>query len=243
VSPSRLCDLHCHYVPGVDDGVRTTEDGLLLCQALHKLGYETVVATPHIRMGMFENDKAGLCATFEAFVAAVSGESDMPNTGLAAEHFCDETFFERLERGDALPYPGGHAALVEFPPESLPLRIEDRFFRMMVRGVRPVIAHPERYMPIWRNSEPLEKLVDLGALSLLDLMSLMGKYGRRPQRAAEELLELGVYYAACSDSHKAEDVELVGRGIERLVALVGDAEAQLLLSEHPRSILDGTVPD
>jgi protein-tyrosine phosphatase len=71
----------------------------------------------------------------------------------------------------------------------------------------------------------------------------MGKYGRRPQRAAEELLELGVYYAACSDSHKAEDVELVGRGIERLVALVGDAEAQLLLSEHPRSILDGTVPD
>jgi protein-tyrosine phosphatase len=227
----------------VDDGVRTTEDGLLLCQALHKLGYETVVATPHIRMGMFENDKAGLCATFEAFVAAVSGESDMPNTGLAAEHFCDETFFERLERGDALPYPGGHAALVEFPPESRPLRIEDRFFRMMVRGVRPVIAHPERYMPIWRNSEPLEKLVDLGALSLLDLMSLMGKYGRRPQRAAEELLELGVYYAACSDSHKAEDVELVGRGIERLVALVGDAEAQLLLSEHPRSILDGTVPD
>jgi protein-tyrosine phosphatase len=167
----------------------------------------------------------------------------MPNTGLAAEHFCDETFFERLERGDALPYPGGHAALVEFPPESLPLRIEDRFFRMMVRGVRPVIAHPERYMPIWRNSEPLEKLVDLGALSLLDLMSLMGKYGRRPQRAAEELLELGIYYAACSDSHKAEDVELVGRGIERLVALVGDAEAQLLLSEHPRSILDGTVPD
>jgi protein-tyrosine phosphatase len=243
MSLSRLCDLHCHYVPGVDDGVRSTEQGLALCQALHGLGYETVVATPHIRMGMFENDKAGLCASYAAFVAAVSGEPNLPATGLAAEHFCDETFFELLEAGNALPYPGGHAALVEFPPENIPLRIGDRFFRMLVRGVRPVIAHPERYMPIWKSSEPLETLVEHGALALLDLMSLMGKYGRRAQRSAEELLELGLYYAACSDSHKPEDVETVGRGIERLVSLLGEADAQLLLSDHPRSILDGTVPD
>jgi protein-tyrosine phosphatase len=240
---SRLCDLHCHYVPAVDDGVRTLEEGRALCQALHALGYETVVATPHIRMGMFENNKLDLQAAFDAFVAAVGGEANMPKTGLAAEHFCDETFFDLLDAGNALPYPGGHAALVEFSPDSIPLRIEERFFRMLVRGLRPVIAHPERYAPIWKSSEPLEKLVDRGALALLDLMSLTGKYGRRPQRAAEELIESELYYAACSDSHKPEDVEIVARGIERLVVLVGEDEAQLLLSEHPASILDGTVQD
>ncbi|HEX4354591.1 MAG TPA: CpsB/CapC family capsule biosynthesis tyrosine phosphatase [Polyangiales bacterium] len=243
MSLSGLCDLHCHYVPGVDDGVHTIEEGQKLCQALRAIGYATVVATPHIRMGMFENNKAALLATFEQFVAAVSGDDAMPETGLAAEHFCDETFFELLDQGNALPYPGGHAALVEFPPETIPLKIEDRFFRMQVRGLRPVIAHPERYMPIWKSADPLEKLVDHGALALLDLMSLTGKYGRRPQRAAEDLLEIGLYYAACSDSHKPQDVELVARGIERLVGLIGEGEAELLLAEHPRSILDGTVQD
>jgi protein-tyrosine phosphatase len=240
---SGLCDLHCHYVPAVDDGVRTIEEGMQLCQALHALGYQTVVATPHIRMGMFENNKLDLRAAFDAFLVAVSGMPNMPHTGLAAEHFCDETFFDLLEAGNALPYPGGHAALVEFSPDSIPLRIEDRFFRMMVRGLRPVIAHPERYAPVWKSVDPIEKLIERGALALLDLMSLTGKYGRRPQRAAEELLESELYYAACSDSHKPEDVEIVSRGIERLITLVGEPEAQLLLSEHPRSILDGTVQD
>jgi len=243
MSLSELCDLHCHYVPGVDDGVRSLDEGRQLCLGLQSLGYATVVATPHIRAGMFDNDKAALSEAYAAFVAAVGSESGMPATGLAAEHFCDDMFFELLERGQALPYPGGHAALVEFPPERLPLRIAEQFFRMQVRGVRPVIAHPERYAPIWKSSEPLENLVDGGALALLDLMALSGKYGRRPLRAAEQLLEAGLYYAACSDSHKPDDVELVARSIERLVELVGEDGAQLLLAEHPRRILDGTVQD
>jgi protein-tyrosine phosphatase len=243
MSLSGLCDLHCHYVPCVDDGVRSTDEGRLLCLGLRSLGYETVVATPHIRAGMFENNKADLTAAFAAFIADVGSEAGMPKTGLAAEHFCDDVFFELLEQGNALPYPGGHAALVEFPPERVPLRVAEQFFRMLVRGVRPVIAHPERYAPVWKSSEVLETLVERGALALLDVMALAGKYGRRSMRTAEQLLELGLYYAACSDSHKPDDVEIVERGIERLVSLVGEHDAQALLADNPRRILDGTVQD
>jgi protein-tyrosine phosphatase len=240
---SGLCDLHCHYLPCIDDGVRSTEEGRDLCKGLSQLGYETVVATPHIRAGMFENNKTDLSELYACFVAAVSSEPGMPKTGLAAEHFCDDVFFELLEQGNALPYPGGHAVLVEFPPERLPLRVAEQFFRMQVRGIRPVIAHPERYAPIWKDPEPLEALVERGALALLDVMALSGKYGRRATRTAEQLLELGLYYAACTDSHKTDDLELVERSLERLVSLLGQADAQLLLSERPRSILDGTVQD
>ena len=240
---SGLCDLHCHYLPCVDDGVRSTEDGLRLCVGLAQLGYDIVVATPHIRAAMFENNKADLSEIFACFVAAAAREPEMPETGLAAEHFCDDVFFELLEQGNALPYPGGHAVLIEFPPERLPVRLAEQFFRMQVRGIRPVIAHPERYAPIWKELEPLEALVDHGALALLDVMSLSGKYGRKPMRAAEELLEAGLYYAACTDSHKPEDLETVERSIERLSALVGAQEAQALLGERPRSILAGDIED
>jgi protein-tyrosine phosphatase len=243
MSLSGLCDLHCHYVPAVDDGVKSAREGRELCAGLRSLGFSTVIATPHIRPGMFDNRRPQLMAAYDAFVAESADDASLPETGLAAEHFCDDTFFELLERGDALPYPGGHAALIEFSTERLPLGLASQLFRMQVRGVRPVIAHPERYKPIWRSSQELQDLIDRGGLALLDLMALVGKYGRQPRKAAEQLLDAGLYYAACSDSHKPGDLEQVAEGLARLVELVGEAEAQRLLSEHPRAILSGEVQD
>ena len=240
---SARCDLHCHYLPGVDDGVGSLQDGVALCRGLKQLGYSTVVATPHIRPGMFDNHKPQLEAAFAALHAATRSEPGLPELALAAEHFCDDTFVGLLERGAALPYPGGHAALVEFATERLPLRIADQFFRMQVRGVRPVIAHPERYTPVWKDEEVLRALVERGAVALLDLMALVGRYGRRPQRCAELLLEQDLYFAACSDSHKPDDLPSVERGIARLTELVGGEHAERMLAERPRQILAGTVPD
>jgi protein-tyrosine phosphatase len=243
VSELARCDLHCHYLPGVDDGVRTLQDGVALCRGLKQLGYRKVVATPHIRPGMFDNHKPQLEAAFAQLCAATRDEPELPELGLAAEHFCDDTFFGLLERGAALPYPGGHAALIEFATDRLPLRISEQFFRMQVRGVRPVIAHPERYTPVWKDDEVLRALVERGALALLDVMALIGKYGRRPQRCAEDLLDQDLYFAACSDSHKPEDLPGVERGIARLIELVGPEHAELLLADHPQQILEGTVQD
>src|SRR5262249_36325771 len=156
---------------------RDVSEGIALCQALARIGYETVVATPHIRTGMFNNRKAGLVDAFAAFQQAAVGQPGMPNLGLGAEHYCDEVFFDLFARGETIPYPGGHAALIEMPPERLPLNLEAHFFRLSVRGVKPVIAHPERYTPLFKSSEGIETLVDHGALALLDVMSLIGKYG------------------------------------------------------------------
>jgi protein-tyrosine phosphatase len=196
-----------------------------------------------MRTGMFDNDKPQLTAAFESFVAATSGEPGLPELGLASEHFFDDTFMARLGRDETLPYPGGHAALVEFPTERFPLGLDECLFRMRVRGLRPVIAHPERYAPLWQSDQPLEHWVERGALALLDTMSLLGKYGRKAKATAERMLEAGLYYAACSDCHKPADVETLEEAIERLVRLCGAERAHALLAEHPRQILAGTVAD
>jgi protein-tyrosine phosphatase len=143
--------------------------------------------------------------------------------------------------GQALPYPGGHGALVEFPERAIPMGVAHRFFELMVKGIRPVIAHPERYHPFFRKTDDMDPLLDVGALPLLDLMSLVGKYGRRPRKAAERMVKEGVYYAACSDAHRPSDVEMVEEAIDRLKKLVGDEETQELLADNPRRILEGRV--
>lgn len=236
-------DLHSHYLPAIDDGVRTAADGLALLAGLRRIGYDLVVATPHIRTAMFENRPAGLRAAYDGLLASpefAAAAGQLPQTGLAAEHWCDDVFWDLFTAGEAMRYPGGFAALIEFPPELIP-RVEERFFAMQRKGVTPVLAHPERYSPLYQKSDGIERMLDMGVLPLLDLMSLTGKYGSAPKRAAERMLDEGVYFAACSDAHKPQDVDVVADAIARLERLVGKEEAQELLAEGPRSILEGTI--
>lgn len=234
-------DLHCHFVPAIDDGVRTADEGVELLRGLASIGFERVVATPHMRPGMFDNDRATIEAAFAPMRDRVATEAGMPAVDCASEHWFDDLVFQRLTSGAGLPYPGGSAALIEVNPEIFPVRMAHAFFELRRKRIRPVLAHPERYSPVWDDPSVLEPLLDGGTVLLLDVAALAGKYGRRPERAAKQMLDDGYYYAACSDAHRPADVEAVATGIERLKAQVGVEDALYLLDEGPRNILSGKV--
>jgi protein-tyrosine phosphatase len=241
-------DLHCHWVAAIDDGARTTDESLQMLRGLHQAGFDTVMATPHMRPGMFDNDRAALERAFASMAPVLTDAGALPAVHLASEHFFDDVVFGRLLRGEAVPYPrldGPTASgerrpvLIEFGPTAFPLRVQHRLFDLRRAGLTVVLAHPERYEPVWRDDACLDPLLDAGANLLLDVCSLVGKYGKAPQRAAEKLLEEDAYEAACSDAHKPRDVDAVVRAIERLEALVGVPEARRLLADGPRAILQG----
>ncbi len=237
-------DLHSHWVAAIDDGARDVEGSLALLRGLGEVGFDTVVATPHMRPGMFDNTAADLRVAYERTVAALAGAPGLPERHLSSEHFFDDIVFQRFLQpggGEVLPYPGGHAALVEFPTHVFPTRIAHRFFDLMRRQMRPVIAHPERYEPVWADAGVLDPLLDGGAVLLLDVAALAGKYGRAPKKAAEQLLEAGYYQAACSDAHGVKDVKAVAEGIKKLFDQAGKEEGSFLLIDGPREILEGTV--
>jgi len=233
-------DLHCHWIAAIDDGAPTPDEGTQMLRDLHAVGFSTVVATPHMRPGMFDNDAAALARAFQAMGPSLEqarAAGPLPEVHLGSEHFLDDIVFQRLTRGEALPYPGGGAVLIEFPRDAFPARVAHRFVDLHRCGLTPVLAHPERYMPVWDDDGCLDPLMDAGALMLLDICALVGKYGRRAQAAAEKLLEEEAYEAACSDSHRAKDVEITARAIQRLQALAGQDEARRLLAEAPQRIL------
>ncbi|HEY3593778.1 MAG TPA: CpsB/CapC family capsule biosynthesis tyrosine phosphatase [Polyangiaceae bacterium] len=239
---SGFVDLHCHWVAAIDDGAPANDEGLAMLKALRSIGFDYVMATPHMRPGMFDNDKPALQAAFDA-MQSVLVDPGLPRVGLSSEHFFDDVVFGRIMSGNALPYPGGHAVLIEFPNDAFPARFTHRAFDMRLRKLRPVLAHPERYRPVWKDITVLEPLLDAGVVLLLDVAALVGKYGRATKNAALALLEAGYYDAACSDAHRARDVEEVAKGIEKLKELEGDTEAQYLLRDGPLALLDGTMED
>lgn len=236
---SGFIDLHLHYVPGVDDGARNVEEGIALCAALKEVGFAKLVTTPHIRSGMFDNRADGLREAFHAFAAQAQAHAGLPELALAAEHHCDALLLELLQAGELLPYPGGRSILIEFGYDSLPAAVERVAFKIALKGMRPIIAHPERCAPLFRKSDAIEQLLDQDVGLQLDVMALTGKYGRAPRGAAERMLEEGIYTIAASDAHRPDDALEVAKGIERLFKLVGDDEARLLLADNPRSLLEG----
>jgi protein-tyrosine phosphatase len=235
-------DLHCHWVAGIDDGARTPDEGVEMLRALHRAGFDTVVATPHMRPGMFDNAREDLERAYRAMAPHLESAGGVPQVELSSEHYFDDVVFERLMSGQALPYPGGHAVLVEFYGLEFPRTAEKRLFELRCQGILPVIAHPERYRYVWQATGVLERLVDSGAATLLDAASFVGKYGRETQRAAEALLERGLYHAACTDSHRPEDVLDAARGMERIAELYGTEEVDALFRDGPREILAGRQP-
>jgi protein-tyrosine phosphatase len=191
-----------------------------------------------MRPGMFDNDRAQLTAAFDAMKPHLEKSKDsLPEIGLASEHYFDDVVFRRLMSGQALPYPGGKAALIELPTQTFPARVHERLLDVRRAGLTVVLAHPERYRPVWEDVSVLEPLIDVGVKLQLDICALVGKYGKKAQETAEMLIEEEAYEIGSSDAHKPADIEIVAKAITRLAELVGDEEKLRLLSTAPRALL------
>jgi protein-tyrosine phosphatase len=238
---SGYIDLHCHWVIGIDDGVKTVRDSRDLLEGLAQIGFSKVMATPHMRPGMFENAKVDLVQAFEATEKALGDPKGLPLRGLSSEHYFDDVVFGRIMRGEGLPYPGARAILVEFYPRAIPIQLSARFFDLRRKRLRPVVAHPERYEWVWDDPKVLDTLIDAGGVMLLDVAALVGKYGRTVRTCAEKLLDEGYYDAACSDAHAPRDVDEVAAGIEKMKQAIGPEDARAMLVDGPRDILEGRL--
>jgi protein-tyrosine phosphatase len=240
---SGFIDLHCHWLPGVDDGAATLTEANDILGGLRTIGFARVFATPHMRPGLFDNSAEELRDCYRAVCGELSDNTRLPELALGAEHFYDDVNHRRLLSGHALPYPGERAALIEFRNTDFPHRIEEHLAELGRARIRPVIAHPERYRPLWESPAPLENLLDVGAATLLDVAALVGKYGAKAKRTAEALLDLGLYHAACTDTHHPKDLRDVDSGLSWIAKHYGDDELSRLFIHGPLCLLAGDLPD
>lgn len=233
-------DLHCHLLWGIDDGCRSPEDAAEAARALADLGYSDAAPTPHTR-GDFPSRDGALCgARFQELRALLDREGVPLEVHLGAENFLDDSFFERLERGEARGFgEAGRYVLVELPFASAVPKLPDLVFRVKLKGHVPVFAHPERCAEFERPGRA-EEVVRLGGALQLDLGALLGRYGRGPRRLADRLLDAGLYAIAATDLHgPVEARRWVAEAQRALSDRAGAEAAARLLGDNPRRALRG----
>lgn len=199
-------DFHSHILPGVDDGVKTIGESIAILDRYEAMGIERVWLTPHI-MEDVPNNTADLRKRFDELRDAYSGNVELK---LAAENMIDNLFVERLEADDLLPLgEKGDMLLVETSYFNPPQGLDEILERIVEKGYRPLLAHPERY----RYMEPhhYATLKERGILLQLNLLSLTGFYGQQARDKSHFLAEKGYYDFLGSDIHRLAQADDLGR--------------------------------
>lgn len=234
-------DLHSHVLPGLDDGSPDIDSSMAMVCGLAALGFETICATPHQKAGQFMPSRDAIDAAHTEVRERLAHIEPGVGLPLAAENMWDAVFYERMHADEIPSYDGGPAFLVEFPIAQLPPSLEEHVFDLRVKGRLPVIAHPERYQPLWSARDRLERLGRDVAL-VVDLGAVAGYHGRREAKAARWMIKSGVAHAAASDAHSVGDVRVAAEGIAWIRKKVGDDAVRRLLVRNPARILAGEHP-
>jgi protein-tyrosine phosphatase len=240
-SVAHYIDLHCHILQGLDDGAPDLATSMAMVEQLTSLGFAEVCATPHQRNGLFIPTADAIGAALSALRAELTGHGSPLELHLGAENFWDDILIERLRKHTVPCYDGRRAFLFEVNPVLLPPRLDEALFEIRLGGCLPVMAHPERYLPVQREGDFAETIGKQAAL-VVDLEAVAGTGTRAETKTARRLLEDGLAHAVASDLHSPDAAPTVARGLAWIRKRLGEAALGRLLAENPRRILLGELP-
>lgn len=199
-----MIDLHCHLLPGVDDGARNLDDALLLARAAVDNGVQVAVLTPHIYPGVYDNRWSSLVPVFLKYQQALQATGIPLQVLLGGEVHVHPDAIE-LQAAKELPIIGGWERepliLMEFPDGNIPTGAETLCRMFADQGVRWLIAHPERNKAVMRDPTVIKPFLDAGCLLQLTAASVIGAFGQSAAQTSHWLLSRGMVHVVASDAH------------------------------------------
>jgi protein-tyrosine phosphatase len=233
-----MIDLHCHLLPGMDDGPSLMEESVLMVQTALKDGIETIAATPHF--ADFKEIELFLKIRdlkLDSLFTALAAKEIKAGIVKGAEVYIDMALFD-IHGIERLTLNGSRYILTELPMSVFPLYTEEFLYRLQLLGFVPIIAHPERNAAIISNPELLCRLVDLGSLVQINTGSITGLFGRAVQKCAQKILSCKMAQIVATDAHSNHRRKpIMSDCLKILHNRVGQKEADRLVNLAPAAIL------
>ena len=240
-----MIDLHCHILPGVDDGPKNLNESLEMVRIFIKAGYRQVVATPHQVPGTswmpsIEDIRNKLVDLNRAIKAEGLEFDVLPGMEIAF----DPLIPDLLAKGQLLTLDETSYVLIETPFQQLPLGWEQVVFEILSKGYFILMAHPERCGQLAARPQMVNGLIESGVHLQVNWDSFLGYHGRTALHMAHRLAESGYIHCLATDSHNPQErhaahVKLAATKIEKII---GSENLQRIASENPLRILSNTHP-
>ncbi|RVT63850.1 tyrosine-protein phosphatase [Niallia taxi] len=196
-----MIDIHCHILPGVDDGPVTTEESLLMAREAVKEGIKTIIATPHHRNNKYENKKVDILKNVDKLNRLLRKENIPLEILPGQENRIFGEILEDYQKGEILTLTNSNFLFIEFPTASVPRYAERLLYDIQTEGLTPIIVHPERNKELLENPSILYNLVNNGALTQVTAASVVGYFGKSIKKFAYQLIEHNLTHFVASDAH------------------------------------------
>jgi protein-tyrosine phosphatase len=236
----RLIDIHCHCLPGLDDGPATLADALVLCRALSDDGVKIVIATPH-QLGRFDgrNDPETIRNSVSRLNEHLSGANIDITVLPGADIRIDERIPSLLEKQRILTLADGRRCILLELPHDTFIDAGPLIRELSASNITVIISHPERHRVLPSQPQRLSKWLELGAHLQITAGSLLGCFGPQVERAAWLFLRCGWASFVASDAHDTKlRCPMMKAAFEKIRQKFGQDLARLLCIEHPFRVVN-----
>lgn len=238
-----MYDLHCHLLPGIDDGPAELSVSLEMARMAVADGITVTACTPHIYPGLYDNDAQGIHRAIEA-MRRVLAANDIPLqlVGGADVHLAPG-LAEAIAEGRVPTLAGSRYLLFEPPHHVAPPRFEQSVFELMAAGIVPVVTHPERLTWVEEHYDMFVRLAGRGAWMQVTAGALTGRFGRRVKYWGERFVDEGHCMLLATDAHHPQRrPPLLAEAREAVAARLGTEEALHMVLTRPAGIVSDLPP-
>lgn len=235
-----MIDLHCHVLPGLDDGAKNIDESLSLIRAAIDNGISHMICTPHIQTGIYDNTIENIAQAFEQLAQQVTLKSLNIQLAFAAEvRICPEIML--LAKQNKLPFIGlwqeKQVLLLELPHSHVPAGTEQLIKWLHKNDIIAMIAHPERNRDILADFSKFKQLARTGCLFQITAGSVCGDFGESVQQLSYKLLLDDLVTIMATDAHSVKRrPPKLAEAKAVVVELVGQEKAEQLVYEIPKLI-------
>ncbi|MCY9006787.1 tyrosine-protein phosphatase [Peribacillus frigoritolerans] len=238
-----MIDIHCHILPGIDDGSADMNESMNMARKAVEAGITHIFATPHHLNEKYVNVKSNIIDR-AVMLNENLHQNNIPLTiHLGQEVRIHRDIFTSLEKEEILTLDdNGRYLLLELPSGSVPTYTQEVIYELLLKGITPIIVHPERNKELIGNHKLLFELVQEGALTQLTSGSIIGQFGKNVKSFSKKIIEHNLAHFIATDAHnigtrgftlqQAYETTTKAYGVQRTFYFKENAQ-QLLKDQSP----------
>ncbi len=233
-----MIDIHSHIIPNVDDGARSVEETFNILKEAQEAGFTDVILTSHFLLNYYETNAQELIFWKEKLQEVLKKQGTKINLHSGMEIYITNQMEELLENKKILTLANSRYMLIELPLATNVKYFDYVVYYLEAKGIKPIIAHPERYKCVQKDPDIVEEYIEKGCLIQCNYGSIVNLYGREAEKTIKTILKKNQVHFLGSDVHRENGTYLIILdAIKKIRKIIGENKINELTTINPKKIL------
>ena len=233
-----MIDIHSHIIPNVDDGARSVEETFNILKEAQEAGFTDVILTSHFLLNYYETNAQELIIWKEKLQEVLKKQGTKINLHSGMEIYITNQMEELLENKKILTLANSRYMLIELPLATNVKYFDYVVYYLEAKGIKPIIAHPERYKCVQKDPDIVEEYIEKGCLIQCNYGSIVNLYGREAEKTIKTILKKNQVHFLGSDVHRENGTYLIILdAIKKIRKIIGENKINEITTINPKKIL------